>query len=133
MAETKYPVHPLLKKLEAAGAGEGAVKLLGYFGGDAGEGAVRIYPSVDDLSIYYEVPAADILHVEAADPTALPHGGSAIWVRAGAPVQRCVTRRTSTQAGFLGGSIAARMAPGPAAPYRSAAGAPRESEEYSLW
>jgi hypothetical protein len=138
MADPKYPVHPLVKKLDAGGGAEAAVKLLGYFGGDAGEGVVKIYSSLDDLSVYFEVQTADILHVEAADPTELAHGGSAIWLKAGAQVQRCVTRRTSTQAGFLAGSIAARMAGGPAVAYRSAARAPFEPdtaacEGFSIW
>jgi hypothetical protein len=39
-----------VEKLAAAGGGQDAVKLLGYFGGSAGEGVVRVHPSLDDLS-----------------------------------------------------------------------------------
>jgi hypothetical protein len=138
MAEPKHPVHPVVKKLEAAGGAEGAVKLLGYFGGAAGERTVKIYASLEDLSVHYEVGEADILHVEAADASELPHGGSAIWLKGDAQVQRCVTRRESTQARFLAGRIAARMAGGPAVTYRTLARAALEPETaacegYSYW
>jgi hypothetical protein len=138
MADVKHPAHPLVKKLTAAGGAQGAVKLLGYFGGVAGEGTVKIHPSLDDLSVYYEVREADILHVEDADASELPHDGSAIWLKGDAQVQRCVTRRASTQARFLAGGIAARMAKGPAVTYRSAAQVPLEPdtagcEGYSIW
>jgi hypothetical protein len=138
MADRKHPVHPLVKKLEAAAGAQGAIKLLGYFGGSAGEGTVRIHPSLDDLSVYFEVREDDILHVEDADPSECPHGGSAIWVKGNAQVQRTVTRGTTTQARFLAGGIAARMAGGPAVTYGLASQAPLEPdtancEGYSIW
>jgi hypothetical protein len=54
----------------------------------------------------------DILHVEEAPAEELPYGGSAIWLKPDAAVERCVTHRTSTEARFLTGEIGARMAGG---------------------
>lgn len=80
---------------------------------------VKVYPSLDDLSLYYQIREADIVHVEDAPDEELPHGGSAIWVKADASVERCVNERMSIEARFLGGEIAAHMTRGPAAAYRS--------------
>lgn len=117
MANPKYKPHPVVSKLEETGA----VRLLGYFGGTT-EGVVKIYPSLDDLSVCLKVREADILHVEEATADELPHGGSAIWVRPDAQVERTVTQCSSVQARFLAGGIAARMAGGPAVAYARAAG-----------
>jgi hypothetical protein len=116
MADSKFRPHPLVEELTKRG--DAAVKLLGYFG-SANEGVVKFYPSLDDLSAYYEIPEADILHVEDARAEELPHGGSAIWVKANARVERCISQRTSTEARFLTGEIAMRMARGPAVTYRA--------------
>jgi hypothetical protein len=84
--------------------------------------------------VHYEVRETDILHVEAADARELAHGGSAIWLKGDAQIQRCVTRRESTQARFLAGRIAARMAGGQAVTYRTQAQAALErGEGYSYW
>jgi hypothetical protein len=61
------------------------------------------------------------VHVEDASADELPHGGSAIWVKANARVERCVSRRTSLEARFLAGGVSARMAKGPAVVFRSLA------------
>ena len=121
MADSKFPVHPLIKKLTAGKSDAGAVKLLGYFGSSA-DGAVKIYPSLDDLSSYAVVKEADIIHVEDAPADELPHGGSAIWVKSDASVEYCVTQRTSTEARFLAGDIAAQMAGGPATAFAAGGG-----------
>ena len=119
MADPRYPPHPLVSKLtgEADGA---ATKLLGYFGSTV-DGLVRVYPSLEDLSVYYAIREDDIVHTEDASTEELPHGGSAIWIKAGAQVERCVNQRTTVEARFLAGDVAARMAKGPAVPYRSVA------------
>jgi hypothetical protein len=120
MAKPKYSPHPLVDKL-ISGTGEaGAVKLLGYFG-NASDGVVKVYPSLDDLCVYYQIREGDIVHVEDAAAEELPHGGSAIWVKANAPVERCVNQRTSIEARFLAGEISGYMTKGPAATYRSLA------------
>lgn len=118
MAKSKHSPHPLVAKLTSAQAEAGAVKLLGYFG-SVSDGVVKVYPSLDDLSVYYEIREGDILHVEDAPAEELPHGGSAIWVKANAPVERCVNQRTSTEARFLAGEIAGYMSKGPAVAHRS--------------
>jgi hypothetical protein len=132
MADRKFPTHPILEKL----SGADAIRLLGYFGGTA-QGAVKVYPSLDDLSVHYQIREIDILHVEDAPADELPHGGSVIWVKADAPVERCATQRTSIEARFLTGEIAARMVKGPAVAYRSFAQqqiAPEKGGDgFSVW
>jgi hypothetical protein len=120
MAKPKYSPHPLVDKLTSGTGEAGAVKLLGYFG-SASDGVVKVYPSLDDLSVYYQIREGDIVHVEDAPAEELPHGGSAIWVKADAPVERCVNQRTSMAARFLAGEIAGYMSKGPAVAYRSLA------------
>jgi hypothetical protein len=116
MTDPKFRPNPLVEELTKQG--DAAVKLLGYFGSTSG-GVVKVYPSLDDLSAYYEICEADILHVEDATAEELPHGGSAIWVKANARIERCVSQRTSTEARFLAGEIAMRMARGPAVTSRA--------------
>ena len=118
MANPKYRPHPLVDKLTDGKGEAGSVKLLGYFG-SAADGVVKVYPSLDDLSVYYQIREADIVHVEDAPAEELPHGGSAIWVKTNAQVERCVNQRTSIEARFLAGEIAAYMTKGPAVTYRS--------------
>src|SRR3954471_13954483 len=116
MADPKYPPHRLVEKLAGGKDEARAVKLLGYFGSTA-DGVVKVYPSLDDLTVYYQIRDADILHVEDAPEDELPHGGSAIWVNADATVERCVNERLSTEARFLAGDIVGHMAKGPAVAY----------------
>jgi hypothetical protein len=120
MAGPRFAAHPLVEKLTAHTKAGDQVRLVGYFGGTA-EGVVKVYPSLDDLSVYYEIREEDILAVEDAAPEELPHDGSAIWVKGDARIERCVDRRTSVEARFLAGGIAAKMAPGPAVRYGAAA------------
>ncbi len=123
MANPKYRPHPLVEKLTSGSGDAGASKVLGYFG-SAADGVVKVYPSLDDLGVYYEIREDDIIHVEEASAEELPHGGSAIWVKAHARVERCVTARTSIEARFLTGGIAAKMAKGPPVTHRSLAREP---------
>jgi len=123
VANPKYRPHPLVEKLTSGSGESGATKVLGYFGSSA-DGVVKVYPSLDNLGVYYEIREDDIVHVEEASAQELPHGGSAIWVKSQARVERCVTARTSVEARFLGGGIAAKMAKGPPVTYRSLARAP---------
>ena len=111
MAKPKFPAHTLVEKLTAAGD-TGAAKILGYFGGTT-DGVVKVYPTLNDLSVCLHIREADIIHVADATPEELPNGGSVIWVKPDAQVQREVNKRTTVQAGFLAGKIAARMARGP--------------------
>jgi hypothetical protein len=120
MTDPKYRPHPLVERLAGEAGEAGAAKLLGYFGSTS-NGVVKVYPSLDDLSVYYEISEDDIVNVEEASAEELPHGGSAIWVKANARVERCVNQRVSVEARFLGGGIAGYMAKGPAVTYRAAA------------
>ena len=112
MAAPKYPAHPLIEQLTRE-PGEGASRFLGYFGGTT-DGVVSIYPSLEDLSVYYDIREDDIVSVEDASPDELPNGGSVILVKASAQVQHCVNRRTSVEARYLTGDISARMTSAPA-------------------
>jgi hypothetical protein len=125
VANPKYRPHPLVEKLASGSGSSGATRVLGYFGSTA-DGVVKVYPSLDDLGVCYEIREDDILHVEEASTQELPHGGSVIWVRSQARVEHCVAARTSIEARFLTGRIAARMAKGPPVTYRSMAGVPFE-------
>ena len=120
MARPRFTPHPLVEKLTARTDAGDQVRLLGYFGGTA-EGVVKVYSSLDDLSVYYEIREEDILAVEDAAPEELPHDGSAIWVKSEARIERCMNRRTSMEARFLAGGIAANMARGSAMTYGAAA------------
>lgn len=113
--EPKFKPHPIVSKLEETGA----VRLLGYFGGTT-DGVVKLYPSLNDLSVCFRIRESDILHVEEASAEELPNGGSAVWVRAEAVIERSVSHSTSIQARFLAGAIAARMAGGQAVAYARA-------------
>jgi hypothetical protein len=73
MAGGRFPVNPIIEKIGDAPA----VKLMGYFGAASG-GFIKIHPSLDDLSTYWEVREDDILHAEDAPADLLPYGGSAI-------------------------------------------------------
>jgi hypothetical protein len=114
MVSSRFPTHSVIEKLGDALA----VKLMGYFGSTI-DSVVKVYLSLDDLSEFYAIREDDILHVEEAPEDELPYGGSAIWVKPDAHVERCVRQRTSTEARFLSGEIAARMAKGPAVTYSS--------------
>jgi hypothetical protein len=120
MDNPKYRPHPLVEKLTSGVGDAGASKVLGYFGTTV-DGVVKVYPNLDDLSVYYEIREDDIIHVEEAPAEELPHGGSAIWVKSDARVERCVTARTSVEARFLSGRIAAKMAKGAPVTYRALA------------
>ena len=112
MADPRYSAHRLVDKLTGE-SDEAASKLLGYFGSTV-DGVVKVYLDLDDLSVYYAIREDDIVHVEDASTDELPHGGSAIWVKANARVERCVSQRTSVEARYLAGGVSARMAKGPA-------------------
>ena len=112
MAKPRYPAHPLVEKLTSV-SDDVAAKILGYFG-STDDGVVKVYLSLDDLSSYYAIREDDIVQVEDAPPDELPHGGSAIWVKANARVELCVNQRTTVEARYLTGDMSARMAGGPA-------------------
>src|SRR5580692_3739073 len=128
MAKPKFPAHTLVEKL-SAGGDTVAAKILGYFGGTT-DGVVKVYPTLNDLSVCLHIREADIIHVVDATPEELPNGGSVIWAKPDAQVQREVNKRTTVQAGFLAGKIAARMARGPGIAARGAraAAAPQDPD-----
>jgi hypothetical protein len=74
------------------------------------------------------------VHVEEASTDQLPDGGSAVWIKGNASVERCITQQVSVQARFLAGGVAARMAKGSAAAQplaRQAAAGPQG--QFSVW
>ena len=122
----RYPAHPLVEKLTSGSDGP-ASKLLGYFGSTV-DGVVRVYLSLDDLSVYYEISEDDIVHVEDASTDELPNGGSAIWVKASARVERCVSERTSVEACYLAGGCWHAWPKAQRAPLRRSLGRPQDPE-----
>jgi hypothetical protein len=117
MPNAKFKPHPIISKLEETGA----VKLLGYFGGTT-EGVVKLYPSLNDLSVCLRIREADILHVQDATPEECPHGGSCVWVKPDALIDRAVNQSASIQARFLAGGIASQMYGGPAVAFAQGTG-----------
>jgi hypothetical protein len=112
MANSKFKPHPIVSKLERTGA----VRIFGYFGGSA-DGVVKVYPSLDDLTVCLQIREGDILHVEDAPEDVLPHGGSAIWVKPDAMIEQSINQYTSIQARYLAGGIASQMTGGPGVAY----------------
>ena len=117
MPNPKFKPHPIISKLEETGA----VRLLGYFGGTT-EGVVKLYPSLNDLSVCLRIREADILHVQDATPEECPHGGSCVWVKPDALIDRAVNQSSSIQARFLAGGIASQMYGGPAVAFAQGIG-----------
>jgi hypothetical protein len=63
-----HPLHPLAETVAAdPDKPRDTVVLLGYLGRSSKEGFLRIYLDLS-FRIYYEVPEADVLHAQKADP-----------------------------------------------------------------
>ncbi len=92
---------------------------------------MKVYPSLNDLSVCLHIRESDILHVEEATEDELPHGGSSIWVKPDATIEQFVSQCSSVQARYLAGGITAQMAGGPAVAYGMAAGAAQD--EPATW
>lgn len=67
MVTRNFSPHPIVAKLGDVDA----VKLLGYFGSTTG-GIVKVYPSLDDLSVHYEIREATSCTSKKPPPTSFP-------------------------------------------------------------
>ena len=63
-----------------------------FLGESTQEGYWRLYFR-PDLGAYAEVRAEDILHTEPLPRERFPLGGTAVWIKEGAPIQRSVVDR----------------------------------------
>jgi hypothetical protein len=61
--------------------------LAGFVGKGDAEGRVRIYPDLS-FGTYYDVAEADVVHSVPLPAESSPHGGSYVWVKAGAQIGR---------------------------------------------
>ncbi|MEV7119772.1 hypothetical protein [Kitasatospora griseola] len=94
MTNEVFPQNPVFEKLLAEGVDVSEVMSLPGYAGPQSEGdSVRLFPSLQDLSVYVEIPAGAILHVEKAAETTLPNNGVIVWLRNDTEV---VFRRTRT-------------------------------------
>ncbi|WP_405886308.1 hypothetical protein OG762_49250 (plasmid) [Streptomyces sp. NBC_01136] len=83
-----------MEKLLAEGVDVSDVMSLPGYAGPMNEGdPVRLFPSLQDLSVYVEIPADEILHVEKAAETTLPNDGVIVWLRNDSAV---IFKRTRT-------------------------------------
>ncbi len=77
-------VNPLLSRLLSHNVD--ASVLRGYVGPSKNPGTIRLYPTLGFLHLYYEIDEDDIVDTAPAPVTALPHGGTIVWVRNDAEV-----------------------------------------------
>jgi hypothetical protein len=119
MTAESFPQHPVMGKLLAEGVDVSDVmSLAGYAGPTTEGGAVRLFPSLQDLSVYVEIPAGEILHVEKAAEATLPNDGVIVWLRNESAVIFKRTRTVHTSA-----RLVRHMFGGPGARTESSAGA----------
>jgi hypothetical protein len=118
MAKESFPQNPVIEKLLAEGVDVSDVMSLpGYAGPTIEGGPVRLFPSLQDLSVYVEIPDGAILHVEKAAETTLPNNGVIVWLRNDAEVIFKRTRTVHTAA-----RLVRHMFGSPGAPTESSAG-----------
>lgn len=86
--------HPLLAQLLSKGASANVFR--GYVAASDRDDAIRLYPSLGNLSFYVEISRGDIVETAPAPTSLLPHNGTIVWVRSGAKVdyrgERSVSR-----------------------------------------
>jgi hypothetical protein len=102
------PQYPLAAELKA-GATEppSLTKIVGFLGNSAEPRNCRVYTS-DLLTEYVEFLRTEIVHSEAPGPS--PLGPTSFWVRSDLPLRYTTVTSLTTQAAFLGGSIASGSA-----------------------
>jgi hypothetical protein len=99
MPKESIPQNPVMKKLLAEGVDVSDVMSLAGYVGPMTEGdPVQLFPSLQDLSLYIEIPADVILHVERAAETMLPNDGVIVWLRNDSAVVFKRTRTVQTAA-----------------------------------
>jgi hypothetical protein len=81
------------------------IQLVGYVGKSTRADHHRLYMSLQ-LDEYVDIPVSAVVHHEDIPDTEMQHGGTRVWVDAGAKVVHEVRHTTQTEARFLEGSIA---------------------------
>lgn len=81
------------------------ISLAGYLGKSARKGVWRLYLTLE-LNEYLEIAEDDIVHTQprASDD---PSGGTVVWIKRNATLQRTRTESRQAQAEFLQGDISA--------------------------
>ena len=108
MSEDKKPLtpHPIVAKLAADPAAPlDTAQFVGYVGKSTRPEHHRLYLSLQ-LDEYIDIPFAAVVHHEDIPDTEMEHGGTRVWVDAGATVVHETRQTTRTEARFLEGSIA---------------------------
>ncbi|MFI7501840.1 hypothetical protein ACIBVL_25825 [Streptomyces sp. NPDC049687] len=102
MSNESLPKNAVFEKLAAGGVDVSEVMSLPGYVGSMTEGRpVQLFPSLQDLSIYVEIPADAILHMEKAAETTLPNNGVIVWVRNDTEVIFKRTRTVHTMARWV--------------------------------
>jgi hypothetical protein len=114
---SRLSIHPLAAALaDDPASPRDTVQIVGYIGKSQRAQHSRVYLSLA-FDEYIDVPAAAILHHADVPETELPHGGTRLWVDAGAQVVHETRQSMRTEARFLEGAIAAEyLQEGPAEP-----------------
>ncbi len=82
----------------------GALVRFGFIGKSGRAGRWRLYTH-PDLTDYLEFPESDVLNVTPVSITQSPLGGSIVWFRADAKLQRVSSRSHEEQSKFLKGPM----------------------------
>ncbi len=101
----ELPVHPLIAKLDPKPDDERHfVTILGYIGPAPRKGVISLYPNLD-LRSYLEIPVAEILFAEPAEP-GLDSSPTKLIVNAEADMVHVDHSRSRIAVGFVAGPIA---------------------------
>lgn len=95
--------HPVLAAIREHGDGRTPVAMEGYVGRAASDDHLRLYPSLEDLTVYYDIPRDDIIASTASDDD----GPCTLHVDAAAEIQMISVNASAVQAGMIDGSILA--------------------------
>lgn len=88
MADTKpqISVHPVLSNLQGQPP-DSPVELSGYVGPASGDGKIRLYHSLQDLTHYIEFDANSVVHTAPASSDIAPNNGLTLWVKSDTPIR----------------------------------------------
>lgn len=116
MAEPKKPVEKKALKQDALverlipdpAKPSDVVVLNGFLGASDRPGFWRLYLT-QDLKQFVELAEGDIVHNEPIPTTLSPSGGTTLWVKSDAKIERTSTTTRQAQAQFLAGDIASGL------------------------
>ena len=88
----------------------GAVVRVGFIGKSGRGGRWRLYTH-PDLTAYVEFAESDVLNVTPVSKAMSPLGGSIVWLKTDAKLQRVSSRSHEEQTSFLKGPLTTRFLP----------------------